>query len=378
MGFFASDARVILILTAGFGDGHNTAARSVMEALNERLGDGHAEQCDLFSETLPRLTGLLQFLYQVAITHAPWAWKAAYLRLSNPELGRRSNFINRALQQRLSKMIAELNPEAIVSTYPFYATLLSPLRAAGPVPPLITVITDSVSVHSSWTNDPSDHYCVADVPTQEVLLQRDIPASAISVAGFPVSPAFATPLPSSQAPTNRRLIYFPSTPGKHVAATLEALRPLLMTGVQLTLPVGKHRQRLHHIITRYQDSLPHGRFEILGWTPRIPELLRTHDVIICKAGGAILHEVLAARTPAVIDYVVPGQEEGNAEMLTSHRCALRSTTAEETARHVEQMLANDGALLKSMQEQMKPPLSLPDAAYRTADVITRHLETSAA
>jgi len=43
--------------------------------------------------------------------------------------------------------------------------------------------------------------------------------------------------------------------------------------------------------------------------------------VICKAGGAILHEVLAAHIPAVIDYVVPGQEEGNAELLLRHECA---------------------------------------------------------
>jgi hypothetical protein len=72
----------------------------------------------------------------------------------------------------------------------------------------------------------------------------------------------------------------------------------------------------------------------------IPHLLQTHDVVICKAGGAILHEVLAAKIPAVIDYVVPGQEEGNAELLLRHDCALRSHTPQETGDCVRRLLEN--------------------------------------
>jgi processive 1,2-diacylglycerol beta-glucosyltransferase len=105
---------------------------------------------------------------------------------------------------------------------------------------------------------------------------------------------------------------------------------------------------------------------IIGWTQEMPHLLRSHDVIICKAGGAILHEVLAARTPAVIDYVVPGQEEGNAAYLVSRDCGVRTQTPAETANEVRRLLANSGAVAGRMRENMIP-VSVPDAALRTAD-----------
>jgi processive 1,2-diacylglycerol beta-glucosyltransferase len=75
----------------------------------------------------------------------------------------------------------------------------------------------------------------------------------------------------------------------------------------------------------------------------------------------------------VIDYVVPGQEEGNAEMLLNHHCALRSHSPLETATLTARMLADQGSLAKEMRNHMVPPLSLPNAAHMTAEAILSHI-----
>lgn len=363
---------VILVLTAGFGDGHNTAAQSVTKALAHELA-GSGEQVlvvDLFAQTLPLITNLLQQAYQLAIVQFPAAWRFAYQKLAKSNVNPNENWLNRTLQKALEQMIDQHQPRCIVSTYPFYSTLIDPLRQRRQVPPLVTIITDSVSVHPSWTNQPSDFFCVADQETLEVLLQRGIPPRQMAATGFPVSPDFARALPHTNLARSRQsILYLPSTPVRHVAATLEALRPLVLAGAKLTLPAGKHQSRLYHTMTRFADSVPADRFEVIGWTDRMPTLLCNHDVVICKAGGAILHEVLAARIPPVIDYVVPGQEEGNADMILNHHCGLRSTTPNETAEAVSSLLADDGRLAKLMRRRMIPPLSLPDAAHQTARTI---------
>ncbi len=360
---------MIQVLTAGFGDGHNTAARSVAEALRASQ-NGEVAVTDLFTDTLPALTRVLQSAYQTAIIRFPGLWRLAYQKLAESDLGRQPNWLNLKLQKALERLIEERQPRCLVSTYPLYSTLLAPLRARRAVPPLVTIVTDSVSVHPSWIIDASDLWCVADEETAAVLRESGLAAEKIRVTGFPVSPRFADAMPAARVKeAGARLLYLPSTPVRHVAATLAALRPLLLKGARLTLPAGKHASRLHQVLTRFGDSLPPDRFEVLGWTDRMPELLRTHDVVICKAGGAILHEVLAARTPAVIDYVVPGQEEGNAEMLLKYDCALRATTPLETAEAVAKMLDDEQRLLRAMRARMAPPLSLPDAARRAAAAV---------
>ncbi len=359
-------ARVILVLTAGFGDGHNTAAASVADALRREAPGEQVLVSDLVSEAQPSISGILKALYQVAITHVPSAWKYLYQKLAKSDLDPAKNAWMRPLLTHLRRQIETLRPRVIVSTYPLYAGLLSSLREEMTVPPLVTVITDSTTVHPIWLMAPSDLYCVADIETDDVIVEMGVKRQETRITGFPVSLQFIEPLPADALkPGVQRILYLPSTPAKHVDATLEALKPLLQKGVKLTIPVGKHRSRLYHILRRYEDALPAGSLDIIGWTTRIPELLRTHDVVICKAGGAILHEVMAARTIPVIDYVVPGQEEGNADYLLTRNCALRSQTPQETGEAVARLLNNGGKLVRQMRENMLP-VSVPDAALRVA------------
>lgn len=358
-------SRVIWILTAGYGDGHNTAARSVAEAL-ERLCPGESvEVCDLVSEAMPRTAAVTKALYQQAITHFPAAWRVTYDLMGKRSVTGPDSMWQTGLINHLRRQLAEKQPRLIISTYPLYPVLLETLARQQKVPPLCTVITDSITVNRIWVMSSSDLFCVADEETKKVVVDFGVPESKIRVTGFPVSLAFTEPLPEQPPHAGARILYLPSTTGRHVAATLEALRPLLLAGNKLTLPVGKHASRLYHILRRLTDSLPPEAVEIIGWTKRIPEFLRTHDVVICKAGGAILHEVLAAKIPAVIDYVVPGQEEGNAELLTKIDGGVVTRTPKQTAAAVESILTNNSAVGRRMRTSMAR-MSVPDAALRTA------------
>ena len=81
-----------------------------------------------------------------------------------------------------------------------------------------------------------------------------------------------------------------------------------------------------------------------------------------------LHESLAATCPAIIDYVVPGQEEGNAELLTSHGCGVTTRSPEETGREAAKMLENNRAEARRMKANMLAH-SMPDAAMRIAQLV---------
>lgn len=359
---------MILLLTAGFGDGHNTAARSVAGALKRLCPDETVEVSDLISEALPLLADVSKALYQLAITHMPSAWRLTYDLMGRRSVTGPDSVWQIALVNALKQRLDQRQPRLIVSTYPLYPVLLETLAQRQNIPPLATIITDSISVNRIWVMSDSGLFCVADEETKKVVLGFGVPEAKIRVTGFPVDLAFTEPLPEQPPPQGARILYLPSTPGRHVAATLESLRPQLLAGVKLTLPVGKHASRLYHVLRRFTDSLPPGTVDIIGWTSRIPEFLRTHDVVICKAGGAILHEVLAAKIPAVIDYVVPGQEEGNAEMLTRHDGGIVTRNPAETAAAVASILGNDGKAGRRMRASMAK-ISVPDAALRTARAV---------
>jgi processive 1,2-diacylglycerol beta-glucosyltransferase len=266
----------------------------------------------------------------------------------------------------LHRMIERDRPRAIVSTFPLYAGLLEVVRWDMPVPPLITVITDSIEVHPAWVVAPSDLYCVPDEDTMRSMQVHGVSADQVRVTGFPVNLRFLRQTDAQRITPS--VLYMPSTNTAHVTRTLEGLRAQVRRGVRLTIVPGRHSQRLYHLLRRFTDAMPDSPIEVLSWTDDMPRLLQTHDLLICKAGGAILHEALAARIPAIIDFVVPGQEEGNAELLTKHGCALRSSSPEETCVFVDQLLANNAVKCAEMRERMKP-LSVPEAANRIAELL---------
>jgi processive 1,2-diacylglycerol beta-glucosyltransferase len=105
----------------------------------------------------------------------------------------------------------------------------------------------------------------------------------------------------------------------------------------------------------------------------MPELLMRNHLLIGKAGGAAVQEAIAARTPMLITSVVPGQEEGNAQLLTESGCAAICDTPAKISGAVA-TLFRDGAALWHSWETAIAKLSRPDAARGIASEILREVE----
>lgn len=364
---------VIWVLTAGFGDGHNTAARCVGEAIRVRGGAEEVHVRDFILKTHPWVGRMAMSGYAWLIVHAPWAWKRAYDWFA----GQGERALNHPLlRYLLDDLAAELDrqkPSLIVSTYPLYASLLATLKKEGRrVPRLVTIVTDSVSIHPTWVTGRSDLYLVADEESRQVLISFGIGRERVRVTGFPVSVSFTSSV--ERVPSRKgRVLYLPSSARGHVERTLEGLEPLVRGGVELTVVTGRHEARLYQVMRRFGDRMEGvPGLQIMGWCNRIPDLLREHDVVICKAGGAMLHEVMAGCRPAVVDCIVPGQEEGNAEMLVACGGGMVSRSPSQTAEAVQKLLADDRLPALRMAEDMRKG-SIPDASFRAADVVLKHL-----
>ncbi len=122
----------LLVLTAGFGEGHNAAARALGAAWDDRHGAGSARVLDLLAVASPRLNAITRRAYLKAINRTPRLWSRAYEWMDHSVLLPRSfGLLLRRDRALLARVLAEERPAAVCSTYPVYAFMLERLRAAG-------------------------------------------------------------------------------------------------------------------------------------------------------------------------------------------------------------------------------------------------------
>jgi processive 1,2-diacylglycerol beta-glucosyltransferase len=361
----------ILILTAGYGEGHNSAARALKAAFDEQPGT-KAELVDIFALRAPRLNNVSRRGYLGLINTAPWIWSGVYRWLDRSS---RAPALFRTLgshRRLLAKILEDRKPVALIATYPVYAWLLNRLRAEGlEFCPHYTVITDAITINSLWYRTPSAGWFVTDSDSAAYLRQQGVPAERVHVSGFPVALAFADRPPHlvPTVPMTRHLIgdmsperaprilfMINSARGPALRIARELLK---QPGWHLTITAGRDAA-LRHELERMASDAP-AKAVVLGWTDRIPELLMSHHVVISKAGGATTQESINALCPMLISQIVPGQEEGNYELLRRHEAGALATTPEAIIATLQHAFADDAVLWRRWRANLQK-LARPAAA----------------
>ncbi len=338
-------------MTASFGDGHDSAAKGIVSAL-EQSDVPTTGPLDLLKAAKPVTMDLLSAAYRMAITRWPWIWKKLYQVADHVPVGDVPVDFTRSVTRLMAEFFNSTQPVAVISTYPIYGHLIEQLFGTQSLPfSLLTVVTDSTTINRAWLNQAKGHYAVTDKHSADFLLANAIPEERIHITGFPVNPAFArqpkrTADPGKSNPL--KILYTPSTGIPLVRKTLQEILDLSRQEklpLQLTVVLGRHEKRLRKIVAA---TVPEST-NVIGWTDRMPALLSSHDLLIGKAGGAAVHEALVAGCPMLIDYVVPGQEEGNAGLLLAHKAGLIVRDPDDIKSEILSLLENSSERLIAMR-----------------------------
>ena len=352
--------RSALILTAGFGEGHNAAARNLAAALEESGVTTGVH--DVFDEAYGAANRLVRRIYLLVINHVPALWSAIFWVLDRTAaVGGGIGIFGRAARQ-LARLIREQQPDVIVSTYPGYGHLMDLIRRRGEAgnSRLVTIVTDSITVNSVWFRCGTDAFLVANEQTAEVMRTAGVPPEKIHATGFPVPLEFSEPPPVRSGPPFE--VLFMVNSAHHLAADIVA-GLLAIEGIRLTVTVG-HDEELGRALGR-MASAKGLELEIHGWTPAIGGLIRRSHLLVSKAGGATVQEALAACTPMIITQIVPGQEEGNARLLLESGAGELATTPREIAAAVQRTFADEAEVYRQRLDSTTR-LSRPNAAREAA------------
>jgi processive 1,2-diacylglycerol beta-glucosyltransferase len=364
----------ILIFTAGFGEGHNTAARNIRDAIEHIAADeARVEVLDLFDSCYGKLNDFFRKAYIAAINRTPRVWGKIYNVIDGTQFVESNMAVLTKMKRAMSDVLTQLEPDAVVSTYPIYNYVIDAIYADGRSKNFsqITVVTDSITVNSVWYRCASDYFLVANEDTAAVLRNASVPEQQIRIFGFPVTYRFAE-LPDDRYQEGssgpRRVLYLINSGKKEAPDLVHRLGK--RSDIQLTVIVGRDMALRKEIEGEVASTA--NPVKILGWTNRMPELLTNHHLVITKAGGATVQEAIAARTPPIISQVVPGQEEGNARLIVENECGCLAPAPEAILAALDNAFANGEERLKTWLSNIAK-LSKPDASLQIARFI---LETA--
>ena len=337
----------ILIVTAAFGEGHNSAARNLALALDAE--GAVCQVADPILQGVPMTTAIVSRAYRFVTTRLPWVWYQIYKSTDRCDFSKRQFPIMRFPEKAMGRLIDQFKPDAIVSTYPIYPYFLPRIRQGiRGKQPMITVVTDSIEINASWLRSPSDHWLVTDNKTRE---RMDPPVSAgkITATGFPVHPRFASQGTVSEDDdcSPFRVLYFATANPGQLASQGRALLEA-SPDIRLTIVMGRNVRKLFSRAKRLKEDYP-GRVRLIGWTRRVPQLLSRHHLVVGKAGGATVHEAIAARCPMLIHHLVPGQEEGNLQLLESIGGGALADSPRLLQGKITGLLANDAGSWREMK-----------------------------
>lgn len=355
----------ILILTAGFGEGHNSAARGVRDGL-ARVAPGRVESelRDLFPEAYGAFNEVVRRTYLAVINRWPRSWGYIYRWLDGI-----TNFDERfqrfsRLKQHFTRVVERFRPDMVVSTFPPYPYLLRQIVGANHGCKSVVVITDSITVNAIWYRCDADYFLAPNEQSAAVLWAAGVAPEKIKTFGFPVSPKFADltqdrPLPSSNF--GRRVLYM-----IHAATrgAPELVRQLAGLGIDLTVTIG----RADKLRPEIEEAAGDSKTEILGWTDELPRMLHESHLLIGKAGGATVQETIAAGCPMIINHVVAGQEEGNARLIVETNSGVIARSPGEVAAQVQQGFADDAKQWREWASNISR-LSRPRASLDIAEFL---------
>ncbi len=367
----AKAQKKVLLLSVGYGEGHHAAARAAAE---EMLCRGWSvQQTDVCQEAHPRLFRLTQRFYHFCVRCAPWLWGITYARADKAdwsEAVRRPPL--RACTDYLAELIRTSGPDVIVCTYPLYAFMVDLLREEGmQLPPCVVVVTDSLEISRPWLVNKAALICLPDEHSARLVQQRyALPESRAAVSGFPVRPAFRLKEERlAPTPDTLRIVYGAYAPLRRVVADVLGLLARYPRA-HITLLAG---ERCAALARRFPAELQRGSLELLERTEDMPGLFARSHLYIGKAGAATMYEAYSSQLPCIVNYALPGQEQGNLRLLLMDGAGLFVDSTPELLRAVSRLMAHRAAEWLQLADAMRRA-ARSCGAERLADLIEQMTE----
>jgi processive 1,2-diacylglycerol beta-glucosyltransferase len=359
----ATGGERVLILSAGVGSGHNSAAKAVREACAARTDIDEVRFLDVLQESSVLYRDLLGKGYFVLVENLPWLVDWGY-DISDPPFRRRGPIDpwTQANSLPVVRAIKRFRPTAIVCTHFLPAQLVASLLMRGVIDAKTAIVTTDYDFQGLWLTGAFHSLFVAREEARVQLTALGLPADRISVTGIPIAaqPEQAADRDSGVPPM---LLISAGASGGDYALAVVRQTMHIRSDFTATIVCGRNdelRQRIEQLVAPAGE-----RYRVLGFTEEMPQLLRRADLFVGKPGGLTASECMAAGLPMVLVNPIPGQEDRNGDYLMEQGAAVRCNSAATVGWKIDEVLREPGRLQRMRAAAER--IGRPDAA---ADVLS--------
>lgn len=365
--------RKALLLSVGYGQGHHSAARALAEELETR--GWTTTMHDPCAETYPRLFRLTQRYYHFCVRKAPWLWGVTYALTDTADWRRQVEGMPlRRCTAYVEELLRRENPDAVLCTYPLFAYMLDALTGSARVcVPYAVVVTDAIEISRPWMKTHAPLVCVTDELSEAMVRERyALTDDQVACTGFPVRSAFhrVAMVPRDVGGASVRLLYAAYKDTRSVCREVRALLSEF-PGMHVTLLGGERADELRGEMAQ---EVGRRRVSIEAFSRDMPSLFAQHHIYVGKAGAATVFEAYAAGLPMIVNYSLPGQEQGNLQLVLHDRCGFYAENTCALLAAIRGMMMNGWRCWHEIRRMMAAS-SRSQGAPRIADLIERRFFT---
>ncbi len=344
----------VLILSCNTGQGHNSAALAVEEAL--RLQGAECTVRDALTLSGKNTSKYAENIYVSITTHIPAAFGGIYHLgsfISNSRVKSPVYWANTRYAQILGDYVKNGGFDAVVCSHLFPAEALTCLRRKG----LLSVKTYAVATDYTcipfWEETELDYYFLPHRDLKGEFVKKKIPEKKLLCTGIPVSQRSMHPSSREEARSrlglpSEKTIFLVMTGsmgfGDISSFTLDLLLNCPMGSLILIL-TGRNtplKNRIDH------DFSGESRVRTIPFTTDAPLYIDACDVLLTKPGGLTSTEAAVQNAPLVHTRPIPGCETANALFFASHGLSLFERDPKKAAQAAAR-LAQDTELRRKMK-----------------------------
>lgn len=358
-------SRRILILAAGVGSGHNSAAAAIEAALVNSGGAEEVRRLDVLDTTNEVFNKLYDDAYFTLVAEVPWLVGWGYDTQDPPfKLAPVMRWWEQANTIAMVREIRDYQPDLVICTHFLPARMASLMIARGRLSASLAVVTTDFDFQGLWLTAPVSHIFVARQETQQYLLSLGLPADRVTASGIPVRPDFGNSLDADAVRARHQLrsdlpVVLISAGAAGGPKTLQVVQQCLAISrsFQAVVVCGRNadlKKQVESLVADRDD------FRVLGFTDEMPQLMQISALFVGKPGGLSSSECMAAGLPMVMIDPIPGQEERNADYLLEAGAAVRCNYSTTIGYKIASLLA-DPPRLAAMAANARR-IGRPDAA----------------